>query len=251
MARGVAAAGLGGWVIGTAELAWARIAPGPRTPREVVTMLATSAAIPPAAVWHTMCGLAERRPAPWPAPGLAVLFDRDGTLIRDVPYNADPDKVEPMPGALAALTLLRGRGVPVGVVTNQSAVARGLVTVDDVHRMHARVEELLGPFGTWQFCPHGPDDGCGCRKPEPGMVRAAASALGLPPERCVVVGDIGADVGAARAAGARAVLVPTPATRAGEVADAHRQPGCLVAPDLLTAVRLVLAELPAPAGGPR
>ena len=204
-------------------------------------MLATSAAIPAAASWHRLRALACRPPAPWTPPGLAVLFDRDGTLIRDVPYNADPALVEPMPGALAALILLRARGVPVGVLTNQSALALGLATVDEVDRVHARVEELLGPFDTWQVCPHGPDDGCPCRKPAPGMVQAGAAALGVPVERCVVVGDVGSDVAAARAAGARAVLVPTPRTRTEEVVQAGRFPGCSVAPDLLAAVRLTLA----------
>jgi D-glycero-D-manno-heptose 1,7-bisphosphate phosphatase len=66
-------------------------------------------------------------------------------------------------------------------------------------------------------CPHGPEDGCACRKPRPAMVEAAASALGVEPGRCAVIGDIGADVAAATAAGARAVLVPTPVTREEEI----------------------------------
>jgi histidinol-phosphate phosphatase family protein len=164
-----------------------------------------------------------------------VLFDRDGTLIDDVPYNGDPDLVRPLPGALAAVTRLRARGVPVGVVSNQSGIGRGWLTRADVQRVNARVEELLGPFDSWQFCPHAPGAGCGCRKPAPGLVLAAAAELGVPADRCVVIGDIGADLGAARAAGARAVLVPTPVTRPEEVAAAP-----LVAPDLLTAVELAL-----------
>ncbi|HZB48795.1 MAG TPA: HAD-IIIA family hydrolase [Mycobacteriales bacterium] len=224
------------WAAGTAEFGYVRIAPGPRTPGEVATMLATSAVIPPAAVAHRLRGeLRWRGARPVLAP-LAVLFDRDGTLVQDVPYNGDPDRVRPVPGALAALTWLRGQGVPVGVVTNQSAVGRGLITVDQVDAVNARVAELLGPFDDIQVCPHAPADGCGCRKPAPGMVLAAADALGVPAQRCVLIGDIGADLAAAHAAGARAVLVPNATTRPEEIAGAPA-----VAPDLLSAVRLAVA----------
>jgi histidinol-phosphate phosphatase family protein len=146
-----------------------------------------------------------------------VLFDRDDTLIVDVPYNGDPDRVEPMPGARAALDRLRAAGVPVGLVSNQSGVARGLISAADVEAVNRRVEDLLGPLDAVVWCPHGPADGCGCRKPAPGLVLDAAARLGVPPDSCAVVGDIGADVGAARAAGARAILVPTTRTRREEV----------------------------------
>jgi len=86
-------------------------------------------------------------------------------------------------------------------------------------------------------CPHGADDGCGCRKPRPGLVLEAAARLGVPPHRCAVVGDIGADVQAARSAGARALLVPTPVTRPEEVAAAPE-----VAADLDAAVTRLLGE---------
>ncbi len=65
---------------------------------------------------------------PWPPPVRAVLFDRDGTLVHDVPYNGDPDLVRPVDGAADALEPLRARGVRIGVVTNQSGVGRGLVS---------------------------------------------------------------------------------------------------------------------------
>lgn len=166
----------------------------------------------------------------------AVLFDRDSTLVVDVPYNGDPDLVRPMPGAVEAVAAVRAAGVPTGVVSNQSGIARGLITREQVDAVNARVDDLFGAFDTWQICPHGPEDGCACRKPAPGMVLQAAAALGVDPARTVVIGDIGADVGAAHAAGARAVLVPTPITRAEEVAAAP-----VVAPDLETAVRIALA----------
>jgi histidinol-phosphate phosphatase family protein len=149
-----------------------------------------------------------------------VLLDRDGTLIEDVPYNGDPDKVRPMPGARAALDRLRAAGLRLAVVTNQSGLARGHFTAGEMARVHARVEELLGRFDAWLVCPHDADAGCGCRKPAPGLVRAAAAELGTVPQRCVVVGDIGRDMTAALAAGASGILVPTPVTRAEEVAAA-------------------------------
>ncbi|GAA3292161.1 hypothetical protein GCM10020295_10730 [Streptomyces cinereospinus] len=184
-----------------------------------------------------------RRPPPAPAPALpaAVLFDRDGTLVVDVPYNGDPARVVPMPTAREAVDAVRDRGIPVGVVSNQSGVARGLLTYRQVAAVRRRVEELLGPFGVWAVCPHGPDDGCGCRKPAPGLVLAACARLGVPVERTVVIGDIGADVAAARAAGARGVLVPTPVTRPEETARAE-----VTAPDLRAAVRTALSRAPAP-----
>ncbi len=165
----------------------------------------------------------------------AVLFDRDGTLVVDVPYNGDPDRVEPMAGARAALDRVRERGILTAVVSNQSGVARGLLTAEAVAAVNARVEELLGPLGPWAICPHGPEDGCACRKPAPGLVLEAARALAVAPGRCAVIGDIGADVEAARAAGARGILVPTPVTRPEEVAAVDE-----VSPDLRAAVERLL-----------
>ncbi|MEV4764841.1 HAD-IIIA family hydrolase [Micromonospora chokoriensis] len=150
----------------------------------------------------------------------AVLLDRDGTLIEDVPYNGDPEKVRPLPGVRQALDRLRRAGLRLGVVTNQSGLARGLFDADDLRQVNARVADLLGPFDTWQICPHDDGDGCRCRKPGPGLIEAAAAELGTDPRRCVVVGDIGRDVAAGQAAGASAILVPTPVTRAEEVAAA-------------------------------
>lgn len=168
----------------------------------------------------------------------AVLFDRDGTLVVDVPYNGDPARVRPVAGAAEALERLRRAGLPLAVVSNQSGVARGWLTPEQVDAVNRRVDELLGPFVAFVVCPHGPAEGCGCRKPRPGMVLAAAARLGVRPDACAVVGDIGADVDAARAAGARPVLVPTDATRREEVAAAPE-----VAADLSAAADLLLASV--------
>lgn len=171
----------------------------------------------------------------------AVLFDRDGTLVIDVPYNADPDRVEPMPGAAALLARLRQRGVRVGLVSNQSGVGRGLITPQQLEAVTARVQDLLGPLEVTLACPHRPDEGCSCRKPAPGMVLEACRRLGVEPAETVVVGDIGADMGAAAAAGAYGILVPTPITLPEEV---ERAP--LVARDLAEVGEVLLGpESPA------
>lgn len=169
-----------------------------------------------------------------------LLFDRDDTIVIDVPYNADPHRVVPVPGAHRAVERARAAGLLVGVVTNQSAIAKGLATREQVDATNARVDELVGPFDVWCVCPHDAGDGCSCRKPRPGMVLDAAERLGVDPSELVVVGDIGADVGAAAAAGAQGILVPTARTRTEEVDAATT-----VATDLAEAVDLVLARVPA------
>jgi histidinol-phosphate phosphatase family protein len=235
--RRVAGLATGAWLLMTAEFATARIRPGPRTAREVAIMATTSVVIPPAAAGHWLRGIWRWRHAgPWPGPVGAVLFDRDGTLVRDVPYNAQPGQVEPMPGAAEALAELRAAGLRLGIVTNQSGVARGLITAQQMQAVNQRIEELLGPFDVWAVCPHDPADGCGCRKPAPGLVTTAAAALGVEPADCVVIGDIGADAAAAHAAGARAILIPTPVTLPAELR------GVPVAPSLTAAVAAVLGE---------
>jgi HAD superfamily hydrolase (TIGR01662 family) len=234
----------GAWALQAVAFAWRRIAPGPRTREEVLTLAATSAAIPFAAVAHRLRGYARLRAllgdearAPKPLPA-AVLFDRDGTLAVDVPYNGDPALVEPMPGARDALRRLRAAGVATAVVSNQSGIALGRLSHAQVEAVNARLASLLGPLGPVIVCPHAPGANCACRKPAPGMIEAAAHALGVAPQDCVVIGDIGADVEAARAAGARAILIPTAITRIEEIAAAP-----LVARDLSHAVELLLGEV--------
>src|SRR5688572_13738331 len=103
----------------------------------------------------------------------AVLFDRDGTLIENIPYLTDPEAVRPVPQAAATLARARAHGLLVGIVTNQSGIGRGLIEPAQAAAVRRRVEQLLGPFDTWQTCPHTDADQCACRKPAPGMVFAA------------------------------------------------------------------------------
>ena len=234
------------WAAATLQFFAMRARTGPRTPSELASLAVTSALIPPVAVAHRIRGelrvLREARAGLPPSARLgprrrprAVLFDRDGTLVLNVPYNGDPDAVVPVDGAGAALATLREAGVRVAVVTNQSAIGRGLVTPADVDAVHRRIEAQVGPIEQWLVCPHTERERCGCRKPSPGLVLAAATRLRVLPSQCVVIGDTEADVAAARRAGARGILVPNPATRHHEVAVAPE-----TAPTLAAAVELLL-----------
>lgn len=227
------------WLTLSAQFTASRWLTGPRNGAEALRLSLSSALIPPAAVAHRLAGEWAFRRARRDPP-LAVLLDRDDTLIVDKPYLNDPAGVRPTHDAAGALARLRRRGLLLAVVTNQSGVARGMISADQLTAVNNRVDEMLGPFDSWQVCVHGETDGCRCRKPRPGMVLAAAEALAVPPQRCVLIGDTGGDVQAALAAGAAAVLVPTNRTLPAEVdhARAHAQ----VAATLDDAVSLVLRE---------
>ena len=133
----------------------------------------------------------------------AVLFDRDGTLVVDVPYNGSPDAVVPIDGVLGVLDRLRARGMKLGVVSNQSGVGRGMITLAQMEAVNRRIEELLGPFDGWFICPHAPEADCDCRKPKPKLLLDAACAFGVEPSACIYVGDKKSDAEAARNAGMR------------------------------------------------
>ena len=225
------------WFVSTARFAWRRIEPGPRDRREVVRMVVTSVAIPFAAVYHYVRGRArlERTLARTHALPVAVFFDRDGTLIEDAPELHEPSDVRPIRGAMEALGRLRAAGIALGVVTNQPRVGEGLLSADELAAIDARVELLLGPFATWNVCAHARDAGCACRKPKPALILEAARNIGAEPDACVVIGDIGSDIEAATAAGARSILIPTAVTRAEEVVRAP-----VVARNLAAAVDAIL-----------
>jgi D-glycero-D-manno-heptose 1,7-bisphosphate phosphatase len=145
-----------------------------------------------------------------PVKPCAVLFDRDETIVVDVPFNGDPDRVAPAPNAKALLDRLRRAGLPLAVVTNQSGIGRGLITAEQVDAVNRRIDELLGPFAGFFVCPHAPEDACECRKPKPQLIIEAAHALGVDPACCVVVGDRDGDVEAARNAGAIPLKITGP-----------------------------------------
>lgn len=135
------------------------------------------------------------------------MCDLDGTLIVDRSLCGNTELVRPMPGVVKSIAKLRSRGLAIGLVTNQSAVARGLVSLEEVLAVNWRVAELIGPFDTVAVCTHELADQCQCRMPAPGMIAATARVLHLRPSQCVVVGNSGVDIGAARLAGAAGLLL--------------------------------------------
>ncbi len=127
-----------------------------------------------------------------------VFFDRDGTLILDKHYLAEPDEVELLPGAARALARLAACGIRLFLVSNQSGIGRGYFTEAACQACQARLAALLERHGVrftdMAYCPHAPGDGCDCRKPEVGLWRRIAGARGLDPAACAMVGDKRADV---------------------------------------------------------
>lgn len=176
----------------------------------------------------------------------AVFLDRDGTLIREAEYLADPDGVELLPGVPEALRALRAAGFALVVVTNQSGIARGLYGEDDYRRVAHRVDEVLAaagaPVDATYYCPHHPDHGppCDCRKPALGMHRRAAASLGLDLSASWFVGDKASDVEPAALVGGRGILVRTGYGRRTEAGEGV-PPGTAVVDDLAAAARLVLS----------
>ncbi|MDQ2871848.1 MAG: HAD family hydrolase [Candidatus Eremiobacteraeota bacterium] len=137
----------------------------------------------------------------------AVIFDRDGTIVVDEPYNGNPELVKPIAHAREAVAQLRAAGIPLAVVSNQSGIGRGLIDAEQVDAVNRRIDDLIGPFDVWLYCPHAPEDGCDCRKPKPKLILDAARMLGVHPSCCVVLGDKESDLEAARAAGATGIKI--------------------------------------------
>jgi D-glycero-D-manno-heptose 1,7-bisphosphate phosphatase len=153
-----------------------------------------------------------------------VFLDRDGTLIEDTGYPLRPEQIRILGGTVRGLDRLAGAGYKLVVITNQSAVARGLLTEAELTRFHEALDAQLNMLGVhvdaYYACPHHPDPAkavrqdlavdCECRKPRPGMILRAAEDLGLDLGASWVVGDSWRDVGAGRAAGVRTIKLPAP-----------------------------------------
>ncbi len=145
---------------------------------------------------------------------VAVLLDRDGVINFDSPdYILSPEQWLPIPGSLQAIARLHAAGIKVTIVSNQSGLGRGMMTQDSFNAIHAKmmlaIEQAGGFISHVSYCPHGPDAGCDCRKPKPGMVLETLKALDLSetPERALFIGDSMRDVQAAHAAHVPALLV--------------------------------------------
>lgn len=168
----------------------------------------------------------------------AIFFDRDGTLNDEVGYLCHPDELHLLPGAAEAVRRCNEQGVLTVVVTNQAAIARGLLTEPRLAEIHERLGDLLAAGGAHldaiYHCPHHPEAGlppyrvdCRCRKPRPGMIEAACGALPIDLARSCVIGDKLSDMALARAVGISGILVRTGygtdslARAAGENAPDH------------------------------
>lgn len=141
-----------------------------------------------------------------------VILDRDGVINYDSDqYIKSPDEWIPIPGSLEAIARLNREGYKIVVASNQSGVSRGLFTMDTLGRIHGKMLEMVrargGEIDAVFFCPHGPDDGCRCRKPLPGLLEEIAQRLKMNLNGIYAVGDSERDLVAARAVGARPVLV--------------------------------------------
>jgi D-glycero-D-manno-heptose 1,7-bisphosphate phosphatase len=141
----------------------------------------------------------------------AVFLDRDGTLIEDVGYPRDPDQVRILPDAAEGLQRLGSAGLLLVVVSNQSGIARGLVSTAEAAAVQERfVADFAAAgisFAGIYVCPHGPGEGCRCRKPSPGMLLDAARDLGIALGNSFVIGDKGSDTEAGKRAGCEAILL--------------------------------------------
>jgi D-glycero-D-manno-heptose 1,7-bisphosphate phosphatase len=143
-----------------------------------------------------------------------IILDRDGVINEDSDdYIKSPDEFIPIAGSLEAISRLTHAGYTVMVATNQSGLSRGYFTIEDLNNMHDKLRRLLSAFGGHIsgiiFCPHGPDDGCDCRKPKPGMLQEIAQRLETSLQGVPAVGDSLRDLQAALAVGAQPILVRT------------------------------------------
>jgi D-glycero-D-manno-heptose 1,7-bisphosphate phosphatase len=143
-----------------------------------------------------------------------VLLDRDGVINEDSDaYIKSPDEWLPIPGSLDAIALLNRNGYRVAVLTNQSGIARGLLDPAMLDLIHAKMRQMAqdagGHIDAVFFCPHGPEDGCNCRKPKTGLFEQFARKYGAELEGLPAVGDSLRDVQAAQAVGANPILVET------------------------------------------
>jgi len=128
----------------------------------------------------------------------AVFLDRDNTLIRDEGYIHRPEEVVLLPKVGEGLSLLKSRGYLLIVLSNQSGIGRGFFTEKDFHAVNEKLQQLLAPYRVkiddFLFCPHRPEERCGCRKPKTGMVERAKAKWNIDVSESLVIGDKDSDV---------------------------------------------------------
>ncbi len=183
-----------------------------------------------------------------PATHGAVFVDRDGTLNADVSYLSSPGALEVFPQVPEAVCRLNRSGLKVILVTNQSGIARGLLSLEDLEAIHARLQAIFTRSRAWLddvlFCPHHPDDGCRCRKPGPGMIEHATACHAIDVSKSYVVGDQSHDVELAHRVGAKGILVMTGPRSRASLAICHTKRVVVdcVAPCFADAVSWILRD---------
>jgi len=184
---------------------------------------------------------------------MAVLLDRDGVINFDsLHYILTPEQWRPIPGGLEAIARLNRAGVPVAIISNQSALGRGMVDRKTFNAIHARmlraIEAAGGAIAHVAYCPHAPEDDCACRKPKPGLINDTLARLDLADQagRVVMIGDSIRDVQAACAAGVAPILVRTGHGDADAILKQARalSPGIPDYADLAAAAAALLGEAP-------
>ena len=178
----------------------------------------------------------------------AVFLDRDGVINKNrEDYVKSWEEVEILPGVFSALKQLAGSKFLIFVVTNQSAIGRGLLSINDLEMMHHRMKTVIenhaGRIDKFYYCPHRPDENCTCRKPAPGLLLKAAAQYDLQLEELYFVGDARSDMEAAVHAGCKPVLVLSGrgAAQLQKIKDPLRS-ACKILADLPEAVQWILSE---------
>ena len=145
------------------------------------------------------------------ARGRALFLDRDGTIIRDQVYAKDARQVCLLAGAGEALARIQASGFALVLISNQSGIGRGLITPEEAGEVHQAVVARLAEYGVRldaaYYCPHAPEEACGCRKPSPALLLRAAKELDLDLARSFMVGDKASDIEAGKRAGCRTILL--------------------------------------------
>jgi len=143
----------------------------------------------------------------------AVFLDRDGTIIKQLPYLSDPEQVELLPNAVPGVKLLRAKGFKIIVLTNQSGIGRGYFSLATLKKVNNRFYELLGksgvPLDKLYFCPHKPESHCNCRKPKPGMLEQARKDFDINLKESYIIGDKPEDIELGKFTGVCTILVLT------------------------------------------
>jgi D-glycero-D-manno-heptose 1,7-bisphosphate phosphatase len=174
----------------------------------------------------------------------AVFLDRDGTVIEDAHYIKSPELVKLLPGAAEAVKRLNDANIPVIVVTNQSGIGRGFVTLDEYNAVRSRFHGLLAEHGAHidatYYCPDRPDDphASGCRKPGTKMFEDAIRDFKLDPSNVSYIGDRWRDVCASKTLGGRGIMIQSPMTTADDTSEA-RENGIEMAPSISVAVDML------------